>query len=774
MNIVRLLLVAGLLLLSPTARGLEAGAAKERIVPPPGATLDGDASRLGRAATGEHDPLWVRCLYLNDGTQAVFLVTADVFRISSSLRGQIVAKSGDFAAEEAIVLTATHTPNGPGGMSAGLVDRWYAGRWNPAMLEVLSDAAVKAMRAALESKRRATIGYGSARPRQLSINVLDAKGPVDDQVGVIRVDDADGSAIAIAACFSAAPMPAPESDRNRFSAGYAGVYYQKMEDMTEPGCVALLLMGAGGDQQPGNPENKSGWEHVESVGQLLALSAKAASNDMSFHDAGLNLSRREVFPPASLRSDLPGRTIIQTLEVDGLLLTFLPGMPTAGVGIELRRRALASGHKAQFTVGLANDYLGYIASPDAFAVPRSPAEMQAFGPDFASWIYEEAMSLAQEEAPAQNEPRLAEGAFESIPGGARILLRGSGMDRGYQRASAFRSEVQALYEERVASPARVGALHPAGDYWDLWPDLLDPSTIALPALGLSARPLLLDLPRTLFDEIEGFARGSELTFDGAWLLQNVGLLATAHGVPTLEAAPDGTMFAVLGALAAPGTPYLAVDIAWNSPGTPTISEIRPDEGHSYVQVGLDWQLGALAGLNDVGLALALERNDTLGTPELAGISARMLLRQVLQFAGTYEEALRILQSATRLRGYQIILVGPGDDGWRGATVRYGKRIESRSLSDGLLLGVDPDSENASPAAESRYRHLVIQMQGRENLTDEDTLDALRILDREPDVVSRGTLLLQPSARSFRAAFAIGDGTPGAFTELRLKEGVSHE
>ena len=40
-------------------------------------------------------------------------------------------------------------------------------------------------------------------------------------------------------------------------------------------------------------------------------------------------------------------------------LTFIPGEPCVEIALELRNRALARGYKAQFTVGLANDYVMY-------------------------------------------------------------------------------------------------------------------------------------------------------------------------------------------------------------------------------------------------------------------------------------------------------------------------------------------------------------------------------------------------------------------------------
>ena len=776
MKIAQLILIASLFLGAAAARALEAGAAKVRVLPPPGVSLDGDAERLGRPASGEHDPLWARCLYLHDGERALFLVNVDAYRITRSLRELVVDRAGTFASEETIILTASHTANGPGGMSDHLPDRWYSGRWREDMLETMTEAILTAMSTALEQKRRSTLGYGTAHPRGLAVNRLIPNGPVDDQAGVIRVDDADGKAIAILACFSAAPVLVPETDRYRFSADFPGAYYRKMEELTDPGCVAMFLMGAGGDQHPGNPENKSGWEQVDSVGSLLASSVKAAANDMTFHDSTFKLNHREVVPPVSMASHLPNTAVLQTLEIDGLLLTFIPGMPSAGMGLELRRQALASGYRAQFTVGLANGYLGYFTTRAGFAAPRDMGEAPHYGPEFETWLYREVMALAKDEVAAPlawDAPTLSR---VPVSGGEHIVLQGAGFERGLQRGSAFRTSIQERYADRITGPVQSGVLRPDGDRWRLWPAMLDPAPLALPALAVSVRPLLQALSSDFFSEVEGFAAGADLPFDAAWLLQHEALLAAGTVAPPAQDAPGGAMFGLLGEVAGANAPLVALDLDTGASGQPVVTEVRPEEGHAFVHVGLEWQLGTVAGLNDAGVALVLARNEVLGTETLTGLPAGLLVRQVLQYAGTFEAAFAALEDAKHLRGYHILVVAPGEKGWRGAVVSYGKRIETRVVEAGLLPGVDPDSDEADPAVEQRYRDLVALLGGRERVSELEAREALALVADASPVArgSRVTAMMRPGRLEIQVAFPAGAEAPGALTEIRLKGNASNE
>lgn len=780
MNVVRLIVVSSLLLGAAATHALEAGAAKVRVLPPPGVALDGDAGRLGRPALGEHDPLWVRCLYLHDGERAMFLVNVDAYRITPSLRALVVDRAASFAPKESIILTATHTPNGPGGMSEHLPDRWYAGRWQIEMVEAMSEAILTAMTTALDQKRRATLGYGTARPRGLSVNVLDPAGPVDDQVGVVRVDDADGKAIAILTCFAAAPGPLPAEDRYRFSAGYPGAYYAKMESLTDPGCVAMFLMGAGGDQRPASAEGTTGWAQVETVGQLLATSAKAAANDMTFHDSTFALNYREVALPETLATHLPATAILQTLEIDGLLLAFVPGLPGVGIGQELRRLALAGGFQAQFTVGLANGYLGYITPRAHYAVPRDSGAAQYYGPDFESWLYREVLAAArQEEAvpPAWETPDVA---IESISNGVRLRVDGDGFERGLQRGGTFRPAIQGRFEERIAARVRSGALRPVGEHWRLWPSILDPSPLALPALGIAVRPMLQGLPADMFAEIEGFSMGAGIPFDAAWLLQCESLLPAMEGLPVAPVPSHGTMFGLLGEAGA-AAPLVGLYTEYAESGQPAVTEVRPDEGHVFVFAGLDWHLGAIAGMNDTGVALCLERNEVLGAPDLAGLPAGLLVRQILQYAGTFEEAIQRLEGARHLRGYHMLLVARSAAGWRGAVVTYGKRIETRTAESGMLPGIDPDADEADPVAEQRYRTLVATLGALERVSEDDARGVMTLLAdetappiTEEAVGARCSIVMRPDRLLFQVAFPSVTSTPGEFTEIRLRGSAVNE
>ena len=227
------------LMAAPMAEAFQAGAAKVDITPWPGVAMVGYGDRMGRGATGTHDPLWSRALYLDDGDTAVFLVNTDLCVINLELRERILElmPEGGPVPPEHILLTATHTHNGTGCMVKNMVFRTISGPFRQEVLDFTADKIVESMRLAYEARQRATIGHGTTRQTTLSTNRRVDDGPIDEQIGVIRVDDIDGRPIAIVGNFAAHPTTIFGEDFYKFSADYVGFFYDALEELAGGDCI---------------------------------------------------------------------------------------------------------------------------------------------------------------------------------------------------------------------------------------------------------------------------------------------------------------------------------------------------------------------------------------------------------------------------------------------------------------------------------------------------------------------------------------------------------
>lgn len=689
------------LLVFPAHALFEAGAAKADITPPEGVPLNGYFDRMGRGNIGVHDPIGVRCLYLDDGETNLFLVSADLCLINRELRQRVLELAPPVVPPERIILTATHNHSGTGAMVKPLIARSISGRFMPEMLEMTAAAFASAMQEAYDSRRRGAVGYGSVQQQVLSVNRRFPDGPIDPQIGVIRVDDSDGNAIAVIANFAAHPTSVPSPDAMRVSADYPGFFYTELEKLTNPGCVAMFLNGAEGNQTCANPEKKEGWARTESIGRLLAIRTKEAANSIVPKIATLHVGFAQPALPHSLASSfLPNDTIVQTLEIDDLLIAFVPGEPCVEIGLELRRQALSRGYAAHYTVGLANDYQGYFVPRALYSHTIYESGMNFYGPGIATWFYDrfaELMTRGQPPAPQLTpEPDLRE-----LGPAQHVVLAGDNRAIGLQRGMLFANGIRTAYSRDVLAPLDSGALLPDSAPYAWLPEFVDASVLALPAMGIGARPLLAGLPDHVFDELEGMAEGASLPFDANWLLQSAHVFGERSHVTDRYRSPFCTMVAVAGGRAGAEDLLVARALDWPHPDEPVVLEVRPDDGHAFVSVGFPWNVGVFTGMNEAGLVVSAERVDRLGEPGIDGPPVEIVLRAVLQTSATASAARAALERFADLRGYAVLLASAGVTP-EAVVVELGTAQVAREPVDGLLLGQDIDRDDLDDDSRARY------------------------------------------------------------------------
>ncbi|NIA16148.1 MAG: hypothetical protein GWP08_18965, partial [Nitrospiraceae bacterium] len=602
-----------MLLAAPLVEALEAGAAKVEITPPLGTPLNGYGDRMGRGAASVHDPVWARCLYLNDGTTSVFLVNTDLCMVPPELRERVLELAPEEVPPEHIILTATHTHSAQGGMSRKPLFRAISGRFMPEVLDRTARRIAESMREALRNRQPAAIGYAAGKQQALSVNRRVKDGPIDPQLGVVRVDDADGNPIAILANFAAHPTTVSGDDLMCVSADYVGAYYDELERLATVGCVAMFTNGAEGNQRTGNPENKSGWERTESIGRLLAVEVKGVANQIRCGEATLKVAYATPQLPRTMgQFFLPSSVLLQTLEINDLLMTFVPGEPCVEIGLGLRERALARGYSVQFTVGLSNNFLAYFVPVEYYPEMYYETSMNFFGPWISKWFYEQFTTLMTRGKAEAAWPESTAAVVETDQEAQRVTLSGSPYEIGFQRGAAFQEALGTAYAERVVARVERGDFVSDEGLWATMSKYLDTAEYTLIGLGIGSRPLLQGVSTTVIEELQGMADGAGLPFDALWLLQCV---------PTFDARPDSraflrtafcTMFASVGDRAGADDLLVGRNLDWQGDEQPVIVEVRPDTGHAFAQVGFPWNAGVFSGMNDAGLVVCAERMRALG------------------------------------------------------------------------------------------------------------------------------------------------------------------
>jgi len=220
-----------------------AGASESKITPPIGVSMGGYAARKG-SAVGVHDDLRVGALVLDDGVKKVAILAADLIGVEkelvSSVRTAISERMGMDVNH--ILVCASHTHSGP--VTGGdKVDRDW--------LNSLQKRMVATALQAFEKRVEAQLGVGQGKVEGIGANRRDPKtGIVDNSLGVIRVDNAQGRPMAVLMNYM---CHATVLDyRNRLiSADYPGYAKATVKEALGDETVVMFTNGACGDINPG-------------------------------------------------------------------------------------------------------------------------------------------------------------------------------------------------------------------------------------------------------------------------------------------------------------------------------------------------------------------------------------------------------------------------------------------------------------------------------------------------------------------------------------------
>ena len=262
-------LLALLVALSPArAEGVRAGAAQADITPPVGFPMWGYAARRDAPSDGVLDPLRARALVLAVDKERIALVSLDLGRPPTRESTEAIRRRVHAAGIDHLFLVASHTHHGP----VLELDTWptpkdpYVRRLEQKVGDVILEAA--------GALRPARLGF-ACRETSLNRNRHSKRPdpPVDRDLLVLRVEDADGKPIAHAVNFAAHPT-LRDNKVLKFSADYPGAMADLVEK--ETGAPCLFLQGAAGDLSA----NAGGERSPEAFGRLLGREVLALVKDV--------------------------------------------------------------------------------------------------------------------------------------------------------------------------------------------------------------------------------------------------------------------------------------------------------------------------------------------------------------------------------------------------------------------------------------------------------------------------------------------------------------
>lgn len=352
---------------------------------------------------GVLDRIYHRVVALDDGETRVFLISSDLALIRYDVYREFSQKLERETGirPEQVWWNTTQTHSGPQvGLGPGDAGTFKANPEYSAWLKsVLIDAIVEARNKLEPARLGVATGRSMAninrRPREIDGSVpyvgLNPEGPVDRQIGLIRLERADGSLLALIASYAmhGTVLPVFGPEFLLISGDAQGVVAEYVEE--ETGVPLLLMSGAEGDIAPiystiTMPHAKNqGLNHLSQFKVLLgerilaaSRSVAATTTDVRFWTARTLVEtplkeKQTVWYQEAMRGlirETGEGVMLVKIPVDFLkineeiLLWAAPLELFCEIAMRVRDR---SPFPYTFFYGLNNGYLGYLTTRKAFA-----------------------------------------------------------------------------------------------------------------------------------------------------------------------------------------------------------------------------------------------------------------------------------------------------------------------------------------------------------------------------------------------------------------------
>jgi hypothetical protein len=419
---------------------LRAGVAKVALSLPTGTPLAGYGSATRRLpfpdldpfngftyfkpATGQMDVLFAKALVMANDTTKIGIVTVDSVGILSDLVDRIHEKAVSLGAtipRENLVVSASHTHSGPGTQTKL---KFWEMAGTDLLFTPLRDAFVNDCAQALVNAEQnlQLAKFGSASDllagvtvnRRVGVSPNVTPGTVDEELGVIRIDKADGTPLALVWNF-AIHGTAYGADNLEFSGDVIGAVSHNVE--ADLGIPALFANGAEGDTSP----NGQGATGIGQIAPLIAqkiatihagivtssqIALQCVSHVEPFGKATLDLSLNRL-PAGSVDLDLAKLLTIlnlghvafkmnknwfendfrfQAIRMNDTLIVPVPGEPIFFVGKAMKLEGKALGFNRVFIFGLSNGHMAYITDEAEYNIGGYEAIATFFGPHTADKV----------------------------------------------------------------------------------------------------------------------------------------------------------------------------------------------------------------------------------------------------------------------------------------------------------------------------------------------------------------------------------------------------
>lgn len=238
-----------------------------------------------RAAGPVNDPSFVKALVLNDGSTTAVVITVDAVALAqigripneymADVRAGLQRELG--IAPTSVLINASHCHSIVRTDVAALTVQAVRDAWGK--LTPVRVGAGRGHEDRIMENRRLKMKDGSdvdvrraySMPRDEDVAGI---GPVDPEIGLLRIDRVDGRPLAVIYNFAAHPIHGVPSGGN--TADYPGFASKVIEENLGDGVLAFFVQGCAGDINPAKYKDVHTPHDAEPLGNLLGLSVLRA------------------------------------------------------------------------------------------------------------------------------------------------------------------------------------------------------------------------------------------------------------------------------------------------------------------------------------------------------------------------------------------------------------------------------------------------------------------------------------------------------------------
>lgn len=386
---------------------LRAGIAKTDITPTENLFMGGYSLRVG-PSDGVYGKIYIRAIVFDDGAKKVAFIESDIIGYSdlNNMKKNLSESTG--IPFENIMLGSVHNHSAPtlGGKNSN-------SKWNNEFIDKLTSTVKKAIEnlepvkigggighsnIALNRRKKVEGGfshitfdenyfsqsYGNSKTdNPVNIQEIEGvvrlganpEGPIDDEVGILRIDDINGKPKAVFVNY-ACHGTSLGGRNNTISPEWMGHMLEYVEENT-PGALGIYAQGASGDINPrfvgGLEGYKDNLQKTKELGYEIGIEVVNVFNDIVTNkpiNPEIKLIHKEIRCPRNYRELSQDFTITTVtvpttaVRIDDFTWVTFPGELFHEIG----KRIKSSTHtKYAFVIGYCNGGVGYLPTQKAFS-----------------------------------------------------------------------------------------------------------------------------------------------------------------------------------------------------------------------------------------------------------------------------------------------------------------------------------------------------------------------------------------------------------------------